>query len=303
MPYFSIIVPVYNVAPYLREALDSVLAQTFTDWECLCVDDGSTDGSGKVLDAYAKRDVRFKVFRKENSGVSSARNYALKKAQGKYLFFLDSDDCIAPECLKVLGETMERTRANFASCNVQTFFPNGKSELSRPTVDAHIARADFLRDFNLIDTSVVWGKAFDRVWWISHDFQFNEEMTVSEDSLMMFQLVCYASAIAHIGSCVGYYYKAAGIDSLMTSHKNDYPRCRAIAFEKLLLLTRCEYDSVTLQLVGRWIDYVYYDVCSAFKKGGKIDYKVSFSYLGWKVAAHNFKWFVKWILILILQRI
>ena len=91
-PFFSIIVPVYNVAPYLRECLDSVLAQTFGDWECLCVDDGSTDESGTFLDDYAMKDARFRVFHKKNGGVSSARNLALDNAKGKWVSFLDSDD-------------------------------------------------------------------------------------------------------------------------------------------------------------------------------------------------------------------
>ncbi len=99
MPYFSIIVPVYNVAPYLRKALDSVVAQTFTDWECLCVDDGSTDGSGAILDEYAARDKRFRVFHKENGGVSSARNVGLDHAKGDWLCFLDADDALHPKLL------------------------------------------------------------------------------------------------------------------------------------------------------------------------------------------------------------
>ncbi len=92
MPKFSVIVPVYNVEPYLREALDSVLNQTCSDWECLCVDDGSTDGSGTILDEYAEKDKRFKVFHIENQGVSAARNLALDHATGEWLAFLDGDD-------------------------------------------------------------------------------------------------------------------------------------------------------------------------------------------------------------------
>ena len=91
-PFFSIIIPVYNVASYLRECLDSVLAQTFTDWECLCVDDGSTDDSGFILDEYAQKDPRFRIFHKKNGGVSSARNLALDNVRGKYIAFLDGDD-------------------------------------------------------------------------------------------------------------------------------------------------------------------------------------------------------------------
>ena len=91
-PFFSIIIPVYNVAPYLRECLDSVLAQTFTDWEAICVDDGSTDDSGAILDEYVARDKRFRVIHQKNAGVSAARNRALQVALGEWITFLDGDD-------------------------------------------------------------------------------------------------------------------------------------------------------------------------------------------------------------------
>ena len=91
-PFFSIIIPVYNVAPYLRECLDSVLAQTFTDWEAICVDDGSADDSGKILNVYALKDKRFKIIHQRNAGVSVARNVALGVAKGEWVSFLDADD-------------------------------------------------------------------------------------------------------------------------------------------------------------------------------------------------------------------
>ena len=91
-PFFSIIIPVYNVAPYLRECLDSVLAQTFPDWEAICVDDGSTDGSGAILDEYAAKDRRFRVIRQPNAGVGAARNEGLNIAKGNWILFLDADD-------------------------------------------------------------------------------------------------------------------------------------------------------------------------------------------------------------------
>lgn len=93
---FSIIIPVYNVAPYLRECLDSVLAQTYTDWEAICVDDGSTDGSGAILDEYAAKDSRFRVIHQKNAGVSAARNVALQLVSGDWTCFVDADDCVEP---------------------------------------------------------------------------------------------------------------------------------------------------------------------------------------------------------------
>lgn len=101
---FSIIIPVYNVAPYLRECLDSVCAQTFAEWEAICVDDGSTDESGKILDEYAGRDRRFRVIHQKNAGVSAARNAAIDVAGGEWLMFLDADDMIVPDALQFLAQ-------------------------------------------------------------------------------------------------------------------------------------------------------------------------------------------------------
>ncbi len=98
----SIIIPVYNVEHYLRQCIDSVLAQTYTDFEVLLINDGSTDSSGLICDEYAARDSRIKVFHKENGGVSSARNLGLDNAQGEWIAFVDSDDEINNEYLSDL---------------------------------------------------------------------------------------------------------------------------------------------------------------------------------------------------------
>lgn len=93
-PKITVIVPVYNTEKYLRRCVDSILAQTFTDFELLLIDDGSTDGSSAICDEYAKKDSRVRVFHKENGGVSSARNLGLDKAYGEWISFVDSDDWI-----------------------------------------------------------------------------------------------------------------------------------------------------------------------------------------------------------------
>lgn len=91
-PFFSIIIPIYNVEPYLRECVDHVLAQSFRDFEVILVDDGSPDGCGAICDEYAKRDPRVRVIHKPNGGLSDARNAGLRIANGTYILFLDSDD-------------------------------------------------------------------------------------------------------------------------------------------------------------------------------------------------------------------
>lgn len=83
----SVVIPVYNTEKYIRKCLDSVILQTFSDWECIVVDDGSTDDSGSICDEYARQDSRFQVIHKQNGGVSTARNVGIDLAKGKYLLF------------------------------------------------------------------------------------------------------------------------------------------------------------------------------------------------------------------------
>lgn len=104
---FSIIIPVYNVEAYLRDCLDSVLRQSFSEWEAVCINDGSTDGSAAILEEFAAKDCRFKVISKANEGLSSARNAGIEKAKGDYILFLDSDDWLEDKALEVLSENTD----------------------------------------------------------------------------------------------------------------------------------------------------------------------------------------------------
>lgn len=107
-PRFSIIIPVYNVAPYLRECLDSVQAQAFADWEAICVDDGSSDASSSILDEYAAGDSRIMVIHQKNYGVAVARNRGLVAASGEWVLFLDADDYWASDLLEEMARVAGR---------------------------------------------------------------------------------------------------------------------------------------------------------------------------------------------------
>ena len=118
MPKVSIIIPCYNVEKYLRNCLNSVLSQTFDDWEAICVDDGSPDSSGAILDEYSNSiDHRFKVIHQENQGLSMARNNGLKLAKGDYIYFLDSDDAIHPQCLEIAYGLAQKHNAELVCFN------------------------------------------------------------------------------------------------------------------------------------------------------------------------------------------
>lgn len=112
----SIIVPVYKVEPYLPRCLESIINQTYRDIEIILVDDGSPDQSGKICEKYAEIDNRIRVFRTENRGLSAARNFGIKKANGQYIGFVDSDDWIEPDMYEVLLKTAQETDSDIVQC-------------------------------------------------------------------------------------------------------------------------------------------------------------------------------------------
>ena len=111
-PLISVIIPVYNVAPYLERCLDSVAAQTWENLEVWLVDDGSTDGSRELCQAQAEKDPRFHVLHQENAGVSAARNLGMDHAGGQYLQFVDGDDFLPPDATENLVRTAAATGAD-----------------------------------------------------------------------------------------------------------------------------------------------------------------------------------------------
>lgn len=126
-PKISIIVPVYKVEKYLRRCLDSIVSQTFTDWECILVDDGSPDNSGEMCDEYADKDKRFRVFHQENAGVSAARNKGLDEAKGEWIGFVDSDDWIEKEMYEFFYTNAIIENADVVCCGVK-YYKHGKTK-------------------------------------------------------------------------------------------------------------------------------------------------------------------------------
>ncbi|MDV4769588.1 glycosyltransferase, partial [Enterococcus faecium] len=125
----SIIVPVYKVEPYLRKCVDSILAQTFTDFEVILVDDGSPDNSGKICDEYASKDSRVRVIHKKNGGLSSARNAGIDVARGKYLGFVDSDDYIEKDMYELLYDNIVKEQADLSICGIYDIYAGKKVKI------------------------------------------------------------------------------------------------------------------------------------------------------------------------------
>ena len=130
-----VIIPCYNVAKYLGQCLDSVLKQTFQDFEVLCVNDGSTDKSLEILQQYAEKDERVKIIDQENKGLSEARNIALDMAQGEFIAFADSDDYYATNFLELLFNAQKNTKADIVGCDFQKIYKS--TDVLRPISQVH----------------------------------------------------------------------------------------------------------------------------------------------------------------------
>lgn len=129
-PLISIIIPVYNVEDYIRPCLDSILAQTYTNFEAILVDDGSKDGSGRICDEYAEKDSRFVVVHKENEGVAKARMTAFEHSKGELITFIDSDDYVSPLYLEKLAKPIIEEDADMVSCD---FYYDRSGKISKST--------------------------------------------------------------------------------------------------------------------------------------------------------------------------
>ena len=198
---FSIIIPVYNVESYLRQCLDSVLDQTFGDWEAVCVNDGSTDGSAAVLEEYAGRDSRIKVITQVNGGLSAARNKGFSVARGDYVFFLDSDDWLERNALEVLSENLEDEDLLCFSGrryleDEQTF--KDPDRLKRQTysagMDYYNENALQPRDFAFVCVVL---RAYKRAFLLEHGLWFKEGIC-HEDNLFTPKACFYAGQVRQI---------------------------------------------------------------------------------------------------------
>jgi len=128
----SVVVPVYNVEKYLKKCVDSILAQSFSNFELWLIDDGSTDRCGEMCDEYEKKDSRIHVIHKKNGGLSEARNTALDRIQGRYVFFVDSDDWVSQDALKIMYSVALRTKARVVMGGMAIVDENGEiTEIKR----------------------------------------------------------------------------------------------------------------------------------------------------------------------------
>jgi len=194
----SVIIPVYNVEPYLRKCLNSVIDQTYRDLEILIVNDGSTDGSGRICDEY-KTDERVRVFHTENRGLSAARNLGLDNASGDWIGFVDSDDWIEPDMYEVLFKKAEETGADVVECG--EFLEYTNKTIERKRSDSQMCCTEAIR--LLIHGSIsnaVWNKLWKRSCFEHIRFPENrtfEEYATTYRIYTLVSMMCTVDAIKY----------------------------------------------------------------------------------------------------------
>lgn len=193
-PYISIIVPVYRAEEYLHQCINSILTQTFRDFELLLIDDGSPDNSGQICDEYAQRDGRIRVFHKENGGVSSARNVGLDNAKGKWIVFCDSDDWVEKDWLESYHNVMNNNYDIIFQGYIQEHHSSHQIRCIRNVPNNYINTILLLEQNDLLGWT--WCKIFKTDIIKANNIRFDKTLNINEDLLFTLQYCFYAHSIS-----------------------------------------------------------------------------------------------------------
>lgn len=236
MPKISVIVPIYNVELYLSECIDSIIKQTFFDIEIILINDGSTDNCKDICEYYKNIDNRVIVINKDNGGLSSARNAGIDIAKGEYIIFIDSDDIINHNMLKILYDACERYSCFISQCSYKKFYRKNQiedeinnefnNELNFKIIN-NIEALDNLYNEEYINTTVAWNKLYKTSLWENIRYP---EGKLHEDEYTTYKLIYSSNKIAITNKTL-YYYRS-NYNSIVNS-KYRLERLDSIeAFEK-----------------------------------------------------------------------
>lgn len=248
MPLISVIVPVYKVEPYLARCVDSILAQTFRDFELLLVDDGSPDHCGTICDEYAKMDSRVHVLHRENQGVSASRNagidWVFANSDSKYIGFVDSDDWVHPRFLELLYKGIHVLHVNISQCCYLS--TDGTQDI--PEVSEKMKLIDATEHYRDYYSAAVWNKLFSRACW--ENIRFPVGQIYGEDAAVWYKILLAEKTIALIDEILYYYYQRA--DSVMKAAWEPKYIARMDTWDDLIALLNQRGDKELLEAVITW---------------------------------------------------
>lgn len=200
VPHISIIVPIYNGEKYLSRCLDSILGQTYKDFELILVNDGSVDGSLNICKRYAEKDGRVSIIDKKNEGVSMARNDAMQKAMGQYIAFVDCDDWLDADCLQMLvngmGKDYDLSIVGYREVGVDgTVYKDSTSVGINRAMSVKEAMIHLFTTFDFFSLCYPWGKLFKRDIIQKYGLRFNKNIAIGEDRLFIFEYLQHAGKV------------------------------------------------------------------------------------------------------------
>ncbi len=219
-PKISIIIPVYNVEKYLCECLDSILNQTFQDFEIICVDDGSTDETLEILKNYKNKDERVFVLQQHHSGAAEARNNGIRLARGKYIQFLDSDDYFEPTMLEELYNHAEKFGADLTVCSsrkvdnngniVESGNPNSPINLDKTPLEKTFNWRDYKDDFFSLINVAIWNKLYSRDLILKNNLSFQNLTSCNDVAFGYISHICAEKIVVFNKELVNYRYNRCG---------------------------------------------------------------------------------------------
>ncbi|OUO61376.1 glycosyltransferase family 2 protein [Bacteroides sp. An279] len=242
-PAISVIIPVYNVEPYLRKCIDSVLDQSFTDFELLLVDDGSIDGSGMICDEYTDLDTRIKVFHTLNRGVSAARNLGMKYAQAPWVCFVDSDDWVDTNYLSAfMDDSLNENTLLVQKVLVDKENKKGKSVNLCTVLDVDYKNKYSFYVALLIPGSSPVAKLYNVQLIKKYQIYFDEKLSIAEDVLFLWTYLFYVKEVRLISSAA-YHYIQRNNDSLVRRFHSseEWIYLSKSLYERLKVLLQCGF--------------------------------------------------------------
>ncbi len=213
----SIIVPIYNAERYLKDTLDSVSEQTYSNYELILVNDGSTDDSEDICLQYRLKNDRTRYFKKENSGVASTRNFGLKQATGDYICFVDADDVLEKNYLEVLLESLLDGNNGLACCKYKKF----KDEYITEIMESENLKLTYGDKYEILFNSYgsyLWNKLFIRDIILKNNLFFNNDIFMCEDLLFVFNYLKYINSI-NCSNQICYFYRS--LDNSLSKNLNN----------------------------------------------------------------------------------
>lgn len=230
----SVIVPVYKAEKYLRRCVDSILAQTYRNFELILIDDGSPDNSGSICDEYMQKDKRVKVFHQENQGVSSSRNLGIEQAQGEWITFIDSDDWVDADFL----EKFQIENAEPDTFTIQGFTFNFENHPDKDFLFSYYKGCKFpissdkeIAQYDILRNGYPFAKLYHKAKLQQYHIRFNTAISIHEDHAFVWEYLCHTENIKLVQSSSYHYEKKEG-ESL--SNRN-YPSTTWLAASESLL--------------------------------------------------------------------